>query len=161
MQEPSQVPVTTVVVMGVFDAIHKHATQTGVVQRPDAFAGGGSILAGTKVVIESATNAGEDEIPEALHLHELGLHEPHAKVHHGSKRGGMEHGRGVEELGGRDVGEEPLDVVEVNGGGVSGVWEHGGGRRFWVEETRRRESGGERRVRGVERLGGGVITEVP
>lgn len=75
----------------------------------------------------------------------------------------MEHGGGTDELGGGDIGEELLNVVEVEGGEVSGGGEHGGGWWFLVKETGRRESGGggERRVTGIEGLGGCVVAKVP
>lgn len=132
VKETFQVPITSFVVMSVFYAVDKHSPQTSVIQSPDALSGGDGILAGAEMPVEGVSDGGEDDVLNPLDLEELGPHDPHSKVDHWLDGRGMEDGGGAEEVGGWDVGEEGLDVVEVEGGWVQGGAEDGLGRRLRV-----------------------------
>lgn len=121
--------------------------------------GGGGVFSGAEVVVEGGADGGEDEFTDARHVDEVGSHEPGAEVDEGLDGGGVEDGGGAEERGGADVGKELLDVAQVKVSGGGGAEDGGGlGRR---EGGRRRESGGERSVRGFEWFCGCIVSEVP
>lgn len=173
MKEAVEVAIAGFVVVGVFDTVDQHASQSGVVQGLNAPAGGDGVRAGAEVLVERPSSGGHHQIPGDVVIHEPGLHEPHSEIHHGLYGSGMEHDGGLEKLPGRHEREKPFNVVEIQaeltgGGGDGGFGVGGGGDGGGLFlELRLLEQGGgrggrrERGVGGVEVFGGGgVVTDL-